>query len=287
MALVYKFARPTGIKYMLENRTLCFTSLAALNDINEGMADIADIVAAESKNSLDKMFGYLRSMPDNPLYNASPSDFEGYCEDVGLTQAVFDAMGNRLGWQVTLQKFSQFGILSLTKSPTNLLMWGHYTDEGKGICIGLEASAKVFADSAHGGIAGLHDVTYSASRVKMDAPTLPERLKAAVFTKSEDWAYEKEVRCVREVPAGDKNHIVPFDPTVVQEIILGTRMSLTDVKRCHELRETVFPHAKLLHAIPNPGRFEMDIQKAPPSYYLDLLWADDVGGVKPLNLPKP
>ena len=41
---------------------------------------------------------------------------------------------------------NRFGVLSLTRNPTNLLMWSHYANEHKGVVIGIDTSNVIFEE---------------------------------------------------------------------------------------------------------------------------------------------
>lgn len=269
---------------MLEQQTVSFTSLAKLNDLNEGMFNLAP---ASNPNGLSErahklfcdMTGYSESA-------APPPDvLRGLLKVLGLTQNAFEMVEKRTAWFITRAMLSNFGILSLSSVKDNLLLWGHYTDGGKGFAVGIDDSAQVLCESEYGGITGLHPVIYSQPRPVMIQDTEVERIKAAVFTKSADWSYEKEIRCVRKVWNKEVRTVVPFLPENIRQIIIGPSMALANAERCHEIHAKTFPHAELLHAVPNPEKFEMDFHAAPPIRYLKKLW-ETPSKRPPLKPPK-
>lgn len=92
-----------------------------------------------------------------------------------------------------LQKtISTFGVLSLSKLPASPIMWSHYADEHKGMCLEFD-----YTGSSETGI----DVTYSNHLPVLSDPKkkLWSVANALQFmmTKHADWVYEKEVRFVR------------------------------------------------------------------------------------------
>lgn len=88
----------------------------------------------------------------------------------------------------------------------SILMWGHYADKHKGICIGYERPEQDF-----------YDVKYTTERTKfplydlacvvasciifdektlLDNEVILKKVFKTFLTKSKDWEYEKEIRCL-------------------------------------------------------------------------------------------
>ncbi|WP_043319502.1 DUF2971 domain-containing protein [Microbulbifer sp. HZ11] len=95
---------------------------------------------------------------------------------------------------------NRFGILCLTEEPNNLLMWAHYGDSHRGVCIGFDSSSKFFSSA--------NKIAYEKIR-----PSLPfnpgknktdNSLKKTFLTKSIDWSYEKEWRIVKREAKEDE-----------------------------------------------------------------------------------
>ncbi|WP_204370111.1 DUF2971 domain-containing protein, partial [Aeromonas hydrophila] len=109
---------------------------------------------------------------------------------------------------------SDYAVFSLSETPRNLLMWAHYADEHKGICIGYK---KDLFDSIKNKVkTDLGIESYTPIKVNYDnlrpqilngKPSKEER-KALTFaqliTKSDDWMYEKEHRCIIPMCWADK-----------------------------------------------------------------------------------
>jgi len=81
-------------------------------------------------------------------------------------------------------------VLSFSEDHRNALMWSHYADYHRGICIG-------FRRAVMEQLAPLQQVHYRAR-----VPTLPEelpeeeKLSASFLSKSGDWGYEREWRII-------------------------------------------------------------------------------------------
>jgi hypothetical protein len=113
------------------------------------------------------------------------------------------------------------GITCFCRSISNPLLWSHYAASHKGFAIGYDATHPFF-----GGDKGimqrlLHDVRYEDAPPSPDRFSVDELVMAATLTKPTCWAYEQELRMIREV--GGQLFEVPKD--AVQELVLGAAMS--------------------------------------------------------------
>ena len=129
-----------------------------------------------------------------------------------------------------------FRVLSLCKNSESLQMWTHYADNGKGICVGIEAeknnnSFNVQIDMPAKQILSFKNIEYCDLKdreIDLDDPSLElqEINEAMFFRKMKEWSYEEEVRTC--IPTGIENdsilkiHLVPG---TIKEIILGYRTS--------------------------------------------------------------
>ena len=77
----------------------------------------------------------------------------------------------------------RFGLLCFSNNWHNPLLWSHYADKHRGICIGFEVGSKFLAP-----------VTYVSKRMPLQMPPTEESSKQLLFTKYRDWSYEGESR---------------------------------------------------------------------------------------------
>ena len=145
------------------------------------------------------------------------------------------------------------GVLSLSRNPTDALLWSHYADGHRGFCIGFDVSyfADLITEWQRHGLLGADDVRYvevppfrdlwlqkardieainSVSREDKDAAKaefwesyVRDIIVTVLTTKSKDWAYEREYRAVKKQPGA-----VAFPPSALKEIIFGLRSSEAD-----------------------------------------------------------
>lgn len=140
---------------------------------------------------------------------------------------------------------SMYGVLSLTNSPENLLMWTHYADSHNGFVLQLDESHEFFGSKSIDGVEfGLTKVEYSDSR-----PVLTHRsIKSptVLYRKSPEWTYENEWRLVRPLSDADKTidskpypialFQIPFE--AIKGVIVGVAVSHEERVKMFELLGT-------------------------------------------------
>ena len=124
-------------------------------------------------------------------------------------------------------KLKNFGILSLAENAKDILMWSHYADDHKGVCIELERSE----DNELGNIDTTRKVVYTKNYPSLNSKALltstdtESSLKRVLYTKSEHWSYEQEWRIFK--PTGG---IVYPVPGKIKSITIGVRASNMDIE---------------------------------------------------------
>jgi hypothetical protein len=110
-------------------------------------------------------------------------------------------------------------ILSLTSKCDDILMWSHYADSHRGICIGFDTSGESnFFQSAQ-------PVVYSADFHVLAAYTMSfkSQLERAFLTKYKKWEYEDEWRMVDRGPS-----VRGFPQKLIRSVIIGHSISDQD-----------------------------------------------------------
>ena len=131
------------------------------------------------------------------------------------------------------------GILCFTKEYKRPILWSHYADKHRGVCLGFDLRDDVAVE-----------VKYVRERVPLVSPdgksaADDETINSMLFSKDADWNYEGEVRVhiqLRTVPiVEDGQYFLPLSSDLaLQEVILGARCPMPSetvrklVDRCHE-----------------------------------------------------
>lgn len=150
---------------------------------------------------------------DFPAYPDEPS-----ADPVSAVFARLRTMGKNYVWA------ENTGILSLTRTPANALMWAHYADKHQGMVIGIDANAAGFTNEQSNLIPAQYgSVIYVSRRVSGPFASRPvtgiavgathhfpadhyEKLQRVFLHKPLTWSYEEEVRVVKSLHGlkGDK-----------------------------------------------------------------------------------
>jgi len=146
-------------------------------------------------------------------------------DPVMLDPVVQEMMGDiyRRAQESAARIVAGVGVLSLSEKPDESVMWSHYADEHRGICLEFDGSnlGTLFDDARR--------VDYSDSTPFIDVtgdPSSLELAKLICLSKASQWQYEKEWRVLSPV-AGVK----PFPSATLTGVILGARIS-ADHRRC-------------------------------------------------------
>ena len=101
---------------------------------------------------------------------------------------------------VSREWIDSIGVLCLTSSPDDLLMWAHYAQNHTGICLGFDSGFEPFSTA--------QPILYQEGRarvVPLDTASREEQLVAKVlFVKSPHWRYESEWRCIKRPVRDDE-----------------------------------------------------------------------------------
>jgi len=120
----------------------------------------------------------------------------------------------------------QFGLLCFTTGWRDSLMWSHYGDRHRGICLGFDVDDNI-----------LKVVNYSPERItfacrdRADDPAPPERVKELLLTtKFARWRYENERRVVdllTDLRKEEDRYFRDFDDRLrLVQVIAGHRCSV-------------------------------------------------------------
>lgn len=142
----------------------------------------------------------------------------------------------------SIRRLEGLHILSLTNSFRNKLIWSHYTESHKGVCLTVQvpnrlvypvcySSRRVFEDSNVDDIISKSEKSVKKSVDKDFAPL--SRTKKIAYIKDRKWKYEKEYRIVFDeqdeaglVHEGDKW----FMSVKIENIYLGVNFGKNDEK---------------------------------------------------------
>lgn len=156
--------------------------------------------------------------------------------------------------QEQLRHFDRhFGVLSLTETPDNLLMWAHYSEQHTGMVIEFDETHSIFDErkSHKDDFRYLRQVVYSDERPILD--TFGDfSITNFMLMKSAEWSYERERRIAKSIT--DARRVIPASPydiclfdmpaSAVKRVILGARVSPANMDR---VKQDLGSHKHLGH----------------------------------------
>ena len=157
---------------------------------------------------------------------------------------------------------NEFGLLSLSETRDNLLMWAHYAAGHTGFVIMLDGFHDFFnAIETLPGFSKPERVEYRLERHQMtfDEINREEAIREIFFIKGSDWQYEKEWRYLKNLTDAHKMiintespdvHLFKLPPECIKGVILGCHSSMELTNKILELRrdDPKFGHLQILKA---------------------------------------
>lgn len=239
---LYKYLHPDRID-VLRNGTIRFSSPKALNDPFELKPHISALAPqneihsdfeAKLSNILAEEYAKLpaqlrRQRPLSQFQELAKAQLP----QLKIQLQGFTEMAVPMVQRIMSKNFEEMiGILCLTESPANLLMWAHYADSHQGFVVEFDADSPFFDQrkSPEDELRHLRKVIYREQRPSL---VLSEMEDFSPFlTKGVDWHYETEWRMMIPLSSasaviGDGPtavHLYEFPRSAIRSVILGCRM---------------------------------------------------------------
>ena len=310
---LYKYLEPARID-VLENRKIRFSQINALNDPFEGKPYYARLASDErilaelqlgdenlligvqelGVNFVDDFLAQFQEMLPNELQAEMKQIRDELPSKDKLLQEVQDGYSDNI--QKTLiplshemmpflrpriaESFNQaIGILCLSKSHRNNLMWAHYARNSQGFVLGINDRHPFF--NKYGGgpdkVDSLWPVEYSKKRPQQKN-LLDLSIDDVVFTKPSDWAYEEEWRIIKKL--GNENllidiegrplvdelnepiHLITFPVDAIESVFIGSRINeLNRARLLKSLSPEDFSHINVFQARESERYYELHFDK--------------------------
>jgi hypothetical protein len=206
------------------------------------------------------------------VYDRSPEELDRYWDQMlakyhpGLTREEGRAWkqraiaaGNRESYMDThMQKeVDGLGVYSVSATPSHPLLWSHYADGHKGLCLRFEHMVGLFPELR---LRGAQHVRYSERYPLTSEKAEPwEQVEATILTKAGGWSYEEESRFL-DVENGPG--LRRFNPGYLSGVIFGCRMAEEDRRRIREWVAVGQTRPEFLQATIRKGEFALDIVPA-------------------------
>lgn len=165
------------------------------------------------------------------------------------------------------------GVCSLCEMDNNILMWSHYADQHRGICIGFDSSKHFFQTA--------WPVNYQTTYPIVIRPNDSdlEILQKTILTKSSCWEYEQEWRMIRRTMSNEEHYIqrlqyegtedsevfldqrgpgyYRFPKEAVKQVVFGLKTPQTDKSMILKFLSLHNPSTKVFQLKKHPSKFEL------------------------------
>lgn len=124
----------------------------------------------------------------------------------------------------------EFGMLCFSQTCKHPLLWSHYADKHKGVCLGFDVPASRLAEVSYTAERLVEDVESLLAENKRDAVR-----KKLLETKYKGWEYEDELRYILSLEGRkpeSRNYFADFSSEclALRQVILGPRSKLKTEK---------------------------------------------------------
>ena len=224
------------VKCLLVDRCLYLASPLKLNDPFDCFPPIA-VPAAEDYERI------IASEVANAPAGYPEAEIRKRC------QMILSSEAPRRRFEVEFYEkdLGRLGVLSLSESHDEPLLWAHYASNGTGFSVGYRGR-----DEGESEALGAAPVSYSMQRPTMNPFNDNEDWFKILHTKSEHWSYEQEWRYVRMAEDGGWGTLTVPRNSIV-EVCLGPKMIADD-------RSAVIEAARALPDQPLIVQVELDFQ---------------------------
>lgn len=231
---LYKYRTIDSVKQLLYNHKIYFSSSKEFNDPFESAINILSGYTPQQYYE-SFLFGDMTPEVSKELTRQ-------------IVSGIID--GETLLKQLTREVISSVGYYCMTTKPDNLLMWAHYADSHKGVCLKFDILKDL--DTF------LVPVPVDYNEHYIEFNMLNSDLLSVLRRKSPDWKYEDEYRIIKT----DHQGLWKIKPECLVEIIFGCRTSEEDKKEIKKLAASSgFTNVKFLEARMKRDSYGLEIRE--------------------------
>ena len=243
---LYKYRVINGYTFdLLENSSIYHSHKDSFNDpfdginsfkLNFNQEDIVEFVNASlSQQNQDKRDGLIN------FFIKNPAKFE---EDIR---------------NIAIRKIQNYGIACFTTKPNDLLMWSHYGDQHKGLCLELEFAEEIELmknnkiDIENFNMFYIRKVSYTEKFPIIDIKDIVKDRFSPIYHKEKRWEYENEFRSIRPRVG---SYI--FDRTCLKSIYFGVRTDVKDIDKVKDIVNRHYQGVRFYKMVKKADNYELD-----------------------------
>ncbi|MBB5439173.1 hypothetical protein HDC92_002860 [Pedobacter sp. AK017] len=192
-----------GLEYVLKTNTFKFTHPGEFNDpfdCNEKMIDV--VISPQIEKQFILEAGAKHGLPRKEIRK--------HFNKIG---------GNSHYHKILKEKKKDFKVSCFSEISDDVLMWSHYADKHKGMCIGFDLNL-ICPDYV------LYPVNYIDEVQKIDGmANTPYVFYYWATFKAARWSYEREIRAVSK----NGKSIIVYPKDAVREVIFGCNVKQSEI----------------------------------------------------------
>ena len=287
--IFYKYVTAERIN-ILQNRLIRFTQPNALNDPFEARLNFHATPEGFASAFADTIRQKPRMWEACQRETQTNLDQRAFADKVERDFNYAEQLYRSLGWDPPLsdlqeslydlpdrlyrEVYNRVGILSLSETPDNLLMWAHYAKEHTGFVLMLDGSHDFFkGDNPSPRIAkGFAKPERVEYRLERPQTSIEEPPREILLIKGSDWKYEKEWRYLKHINDAaelyeDSNSppvaLFRLPPKCMMGVILGCYRSKELENKIVALRrdDPEFEHLRIQQAFISKTHYRLEIRE--------------------------
>lgn len=168
---------------------------------------------------------------------------------------------NAMAREEIAEVFSEMGLCCFSEIFDSTLMWAHYAgnkfgQSGGGVCIEYEVETNQF-------LMKCKKIQYVSNRVTLTSAQVfdHEVTKAAVMTKSFEWAYEKEWRATAGPIGKGMDRKLFIHPETITAIYFGPKTTDEDIRRVENLKIEQNRKFQMHYCVPSSDIYKLHFHK--------------------------
>ncbi len=241
-ARIYKYV-PLTVAYLIISRNeLKFSPPSSFNDPFDCDINLLEFKFGEFSHRVFNEITEIKRMFESYASFRSRENDQNFWENIYK--------------QVQIDKINGSRICCFSLLNDNLLMWAHYADKHKGVCLEFDNSI----ENRFLNLSDKKDITEGevGYNIKERINYLKEEREITIyklfFTKSEEWKYEKEYRMIT---LNNKGELQQFNPKFLKAIYFGMNVPSDDINGIENLcAYKEYKNLKFYHTLKKPFGFE-------------------------------
>jgi len=239
---------------LLFNQELYFTSASKFNDpFDASLPYKYKEDQLTEANIFLKYYSVLKR--EHPKWGESEIHEAAYqAQRKGLMKD--DIQQERFNENINKDINNTFGIVSLSETPNDILMWSHYANSHTGFCVGLDSK---FISQNFNPVISLHQIICQNEIPRIDLFEDPIIYFIKILcTKSKCWEYEKEFRLVYR---DFVNKSLDITEWAIKEVYLGAKMPHLEKQALIKKLIAQYSSVKVFECSLSKSNFAVDLMR--------------------------